>query len=106
MTGTEIGQQQLAFQIDGVELTGQVFRIAVVTDVTRNVSKVVLVELDSETGSATRTYEIPFDLKSDNVLQLQSRPLELPRLELQPRPTAEELKVTEVRQQRKKRDAN
>ena len=60
MTGTEIGQQQLAFEIDGVELTGQVFRIAVVTDVTRNVSKVVLVELDSETGSATRTYEIPF----------------------------------------------
>jgi len=106
ITGTEMGQQQLAFQIDGVELAGQVLRIAVVTDVSRRVSKVVLVELDSETGAAAATYEIPFDLKSDNVVQLQSRPVDLPRPELEPLPTAEELKVAESELKRKKRDAN
>jgi hypothetical protein len=106
VTGIEANQIQLALQIDGIELTGQLLRLAVVTDVAREVNKVVLVELTSETGLPTGVYEIPFDLTPHNVIQLQSKPIDLPPLELEALPTKEELESAEEQQKRKKRDAN
>ncbi|MBZ5623700.1 MAG: hypothetical protein LAQ69_34115 [Acidobacteriia bacterium] len=106
VTGTEASQIQLALQIDGIELTGQLLRLAVVTDVARHVNKVVLAELTSETGDLTGLYEIPFNLKPHNVVQLQSKAIDLPPLELEALPTKEELEAAKEQQKRKKRDAN
>ena len=106
VTGPEAGQRQLALEIDGIEMTGHVLRLAVVTDVTREVTKVELVELISESGTPTGVYEIPFNLKPHNVVQLQSKAVDLPPLELEPLPTKEELQAAEEQQKRKKRDAN
>ena len=91
VTGTEAGQLQLALEIDGIEMKGQLLRLAVVTDVTRDVTNVDLVELMSENGTATGVYEIPFNLTP---------------IALEPLPTKEEIRAAEEQQKRPKRDAN
>ena len=83
VTDAESCQQQLAFEIDGIRLVDQVLRLAVETDLTGEVSHVILVEMDKD-GNVTGTYRIPFAAEPANVAPLQSKPIDLGPPPLEP----------------------
>lgn len=96
-TYAELHQQQLALDLDGVQMRDQIVRLAVETDATRQVSSVTLVEMD-EARNLTGTYAIPFDAELGNVAPLQPKGVDLPP------PLLEPLKK-EAEEKREKRDA-
>lgn len=83
VTHAELYQQQLAFVIDGIRLVDQILRLAIETDETREVSKVILVEMDT-LGTVTEAYRIPFDTEAGNVAPLRSKPVDLPPPPVEP----------------------
>jgi hypothetical protein len=95
-TYAELHQQQLALELGIVIPTDQILRLAVETDAKRQVSSVILVEMD-QSGNLTGTYSIPFDIQPTNVVPLQSKGVDLPPLTLEPLMKDEE--------KREKRDA-
>jgi hypothetical protein len=95
-TYAELHQQQLALELGIVIPKDQILRLAVETDPTRQVSSVILVEMD-QSGNPTGSYSIPFDIEPTNVVPLQSKGVDLPPLTLEPLAKDEE--------KREKRDA-
>jgi hypothetical protein len=66
----------------------RILRIAVETDREGRVSTVKLVELD-EAGEATGVYLIPFDIAPSNVASIESKPIHLDPVEVEPRKNEE-----------------
>jgi hypothetical protein len=100
----ELRQRQMVFDIEGLRTLDSVLRLAVETDREGKVSTVKLVELDT-TGTPTGIYLVPFDFAGDNVVPLETRPIDLPPIKLSPLTQAEQQPVNEEdqRQQKKKK---
>ena len=67
-------------------------RLAVETDEARLASRVILVEMNGESGSITNTYDIPFNAEGSNVVPMVVPPVSLPPVGL---PTTEEAEKAE-----------
>jgi len=91
-TFAELKQQQLTLEIDGISLRDVVLRLAVETDEARLASRVILVEMNGESGSITNTYDIPFNAEGSNVVPMVVPPVSLPPVGL---PTTEEAEKAE-----------
>lgn len=105
---SELHQQQLAFELEGVRLLDQVLRLAIEVDSkTREVSCVTLVEMD-QAGNLTGTFTVPFDVPvAGSVVPTGSvTPLQRQGVELPP-PPVEPLKKEQERERNEdhKRDA-
>ena len=81
---TELHQQQLALELDGVRLLDQILRLAVEVDPkTREVSSVTLVEMD-QAANLTGTYAIPFEAQTPSVTPLRREGVKLPPPPIEP----------------------
>ena len=96
-TYAELHQQQLLLNLDIAVPKSRILRLAVETDGTRQVSNIILVEMD-EAGDVSGTYVIPFERVPENVILLQPKGVDLPPPPIEPLKQAEEEK-------REKRDA-
>ena len=86
---TTFGELQQRQLFDGLRPLDKILRLAVETDREGRVSTVKLVELD-EAGEATGVYLIPFDVARSNVTTLESRPIHVEPVKLEPLENNEE----------------
>lgn len=92
-------RKRAALEIDGFHLRDKILRLAVETDAERQVSNVILVEMD-QAENVSETYSISFDIEPGKVAPIQSKPVDLPP------PPIEPLKKDEEEQKDKGRDAS
>lgn len=85
----ELHQQQLALEIDGYQVRDKILRLAVETDISGDVSSVILVEMDLA-GRPTETYIIPFDVEMGNIRHIESPSVILPPARVEPLKNTEE----------------
>jgi hypothetical protein len=89
----ELRQQELALTIDGLPALPKILRLAVETGPERQVSNVILVELE-EDGEPIAQYTVPTGLGAVNVMPMQAEAVVLPAPTVEPiQPIQDEAQV-------------
>lgn len=98
----ELQQRQLILDIEGIRPLDKILRLAVETDRVGQIATVKLVELDTA-GTPTGIYLVPFDIARSNVIPLETKPIDLPAIELPPLNDEQALSDEERQRQKKKK---